>query len=569
MNNRLKNPAVWIPLTVALAFVGGMLSTKGLFVQDRSASGNNKLNTLLNIIGHEYVDAVDTDSLMETMYPQLLSGLDPHSVYIKAEDLEAVNSELEGSFSGIGITFNMLNDSINVLEVLSGGPSEKVGLLAGDRIVTINDSVVAGKKWSNEKVMSWLRGESGTKVRLGIRRSTSSELLPFEVTRGPIPVTSIDASYLIDDVTGYIRVNKFGRTTYDEFYTDMVKLRDAGAKRYVVDLRGNGGGFMEMAVMMANEFLPAGQLIVATHGRDESAESTAVSDGGGTFQNAELTVLIDEFSASASEIFAGAIQDHDRGLVVGRRSFGKGLVQRQMELPDGSAVRLTIARYYTPSGRCIQKTYTHGENLDYAHEIVDRYNSGEIFNGDSIKHDDSMIFKTDAGRVVYGGGGIMPDIFVPNDTAEITSYYLNVLNKGLLQKFSFDFTDRHRAELKNAGSVNAMLKVLPPDEELLVEFVDYAKSNGVPARWYYINISRKLIVKDLKALIARDVFGTSAFYKVNNLTDPTVVRALQEMRRGATRFPVGVSKAKPTAHLLWPEANYRMIPWTNKLYAVR
>lgn len=569
MNNRLKNPAVWIPLTVALAFVGGMLSTKGLFVQDRSASGNNKLNTLLNIIGHEYVDAVDTDSLMETMYPQLLSGLDPHSVYIKAEDLEAVNSELEGSFSGIGITFNMLNDSINVLEVLSGGPSEKVGLLAGDRIVTINDSVVAGKKWSNEKVMSWLRGESGTKVRLGIRRSTSPELLPFEVTRGPIPVTSIDASYLIDDVTGYIRVNKFGRTTYDEFYTDMVKLRDAGAKRYVVDLRGNGGGFMEMAVMMANEFLPAGQLIVATHGRDESAESTAVSDGGGTFQNAELTVLIDEFSASASEIFAGAIQDHDRGLVVGRRSFGKGLVQRQMELPDGSAVRLTIARYYTPSGRCIQKTYTHGENLDYAHEIVDRYNSGEIFNGDSIKHDDSMIFKTDAGRVVYGGGGIMPDIFVPNDTAEITSYYLNVLNKGLLQKFSFDFTDRYRAELKNAGSVNAMLKVLPPDEELLVEFVDYAKSNGVPARWYYINISRKLIVKDLKALIARDVFGTSAFYKVNNLTDPTVVRALQEMRRGATRFPVGVSKAKPTAHLLWPEANYRMIPWTNKLYAVR
>lgn len=569
MNNRLKNPAVWIPLTVALAFVGGMFSTKGLFVQDRSASGNNKLNTLLNIIGHEYVDAVDTDSLMETMYPQLLSGLDPHSVYIKAEDLEAVNSELEGSFSGIGITFNMLNDSINVLEVLSGGPSEKVGLLAGDRIVTINDSVVAGKKWSNEKVMSWLRGESGTKVRLGIRRSTSPELLPFEVTRGPIPVTSIDASYLIDDVTGYIRVNKFGRTTYDEFYTDMVKLRDAGAKRYVVDLRGNGGGFMEMAVMMANEFLPAGQLIVATHGRDESAESTAVSDGGGTFQDAELTVLIDEFSASASEIFAGAIQDHDRGLVVGRRSFGKGLVQRQMELPDGSAVRLTIARYYTPSGRCIQKTYTHGENLDYAHEIVDRYNSGEIFNGDSIKHDDSMIFKTDAGRVVYGGGGIMPDIFVPNDTAEITSYYLNVLNKGLLQKFSFDFTDRHRAELKNAGSVNAMLKVLPPDEELLVEFVDYAKSNGVPARWYYINISRKLIVKDLKALIARDVFGTSAFYKVNNLTDPTVVRALQEMRRGATRFPVGVSKAKPTAHLLWPEANYRMIPWTNKLYAVR
>lgn len=304
MNKKIKNPTVWIPLVVALAFACGMLLTKGLFSPTQSVGRDIKLSTLLNIISHEYVDEVDADSLMETMYPQLLAGLDPHSVYIKAEDLEAVNSELEGSFSGIGITFNMLNDSINVLEVLSGGPSEKVGLLAGDRIVTINDSVVSGKKWSNEKVMSWLRGNAGTKVRLGIKRSTSDELLPFEVTRGPIPVTSIDASYLIDDVTGYIRVNKFGRTTYDEFYTEMVKLRDAGAKKYIVDLRGNGGGFMEMAVLMANEFLPGGQLIVATHGRDESAESTAVSDGRGTFQDAQLTVLLDEFSASASEIFA-------------------------------------------------------------------------------------------------------------------------------------------------------------------------------------------------------------------------------------------------------------------------
>lgn len=255
MNKKIKNPTVWIPLVVALAFACGMLLTKGLFSPTQSVGRDIKLSTLLNIISHEYVDEVDADSLMETMYPQLLAGLDPHSVYIKAEDLEAVNSELEGSFSGIGITFNMLNDSINVLEVLSGGPSEKVGLLAGDRIVTINDSVVSGKKWSNEKVMSWLRGNAGTKVRLGIKRSTSDELLPFEVTRGPIPVTSIDASYLIDDVTGYIRVNKFGRTTYDEFYTEMVKLRDAGAKKYIVDLRGNGGGFMEMAVLMANEFL--------------------------------------------------------------------------------------------------------------------------------------------------------------------------------------------------------------------------------------------------------------------------------------------------------------------------
>lgn len=560
---------IWIPLVVAVAFVGGMITSNGLFLRESSAGGGNKLSTLLNIIGHEYVDAIDTDSLMEEMYPQLLSGLDPHSVYIKAEDLEAVNSELEGSFSGIGITFNMLNDSINVLEVLSGGPSEKVGLLAGDRIVTINDSVVAGKKWSNEKVISWLRGEAGTKVKLGIRRSTSPDILSFEVVRGAIPVTSIDAAYLLDDVTGYIRVNKFGRTTYDEFYSEMIKLREAGAERYVVDLRGNGGGFMEMAVLMANEFLPAGQLIVSTHGRDQSAESKAVSDGGGTFQDAELTVLLDEFSASASEIFAGAIQDHDRGLVVGRRSFGKGLVQRQMELPDGSAVRLTIARYYTPSGRCIQKMYSHGENQDYAREILDRYNSGEVFHADSIKHDQGLVFQTDGGRVVYGGGGIMPDIYVPNDTADITSYYLNVLNKGLLQKFAFDFTDRYRTELKSAGSVNAMLDMLPSDEDILIEFVDYAKANGVPARWYYINISRNLIVKDLKALIARDVFGTSAFYKVNNISDPTVIRALQEMRKGSTKFPVGSSSIKPVARLFWPDINYRINPWTNNLYAVR
>ncbi|MCM1336933.1 MAG: S41 family peptidase [Candidatus Amulumruptor caecigallinarius] len=542
MDKKLKNPAVWLPLVVAVAFIAGMWTMKGLHSGDRGSAAQRKLATMLGIIDQEYVDKVDTDSLLESSFADLIAGLDPHSTYIPASDLEAVNSELEGSFSGIGITFNMLNDSINVLEVISGGPSEKVGLMPGDRIVTIDDSVASGRKWSNERVITNLRGAEGTKVRLGVRRDTARDLLQFEVTRGQVPVTSIDASYMIDAQTGYVKVNKFGRTTFDEFFTNLVKLRADGAKRFIIDLRGNTGGFMEMACLMANEFLPGRQPIVSTLGRDMNANSATWSDGNGTFGTEDVVLLIDEYSASSSEIVAGALQDHDRALVIGRRSFGKGLVQRQIDLDDGSALRLTISRYYTPSGRCIQKTYVHGDNDTYATELMERYTSGEVFSADSIKVDRALIYTTDGGREVYGGGGIMPDIFVPSDTSAVTSYYLKVLNAGLLQKFCLRYADSHRSTLKTAKSTSALLAMLPSDDALLQEFVEYAAANGVPARWYYINISRRLLVTDLKALIARDILGSGAYYEVANRQDPTVQRALTELDAGSAKPPVKVSR---------------------------
>lgn len=538
MKKSYKNPVIWLPLVVAVAFVGGMLLSHVIFPGNPHSKAREKLGTVLGLIGSEYVDEIDTDSLVEAMFPMLLSELDPHSSYISAADLQSVNEELNGSFTGVGISFTISNDSITVLEVISGGPSEKVGLMAGDRIVTVNDSVVAGKSISNEKVLSMLRGEAGTKVKLGIKRVTSPKLLEYEVTRGSIPVSSIDASYMLDNRTGYIKVNKFASGTYDEFLTSMVELKRAGARRYILDLRGNGGGFMETAVLMANEFLPSGSVIVATKGRRPSSDSITLSDGTGTFTDVELVVLIDEYSASSSEIFAGAIQDNDRGLTVGRRSFGKGLIQRQIELPDSSALRLTIARYYTPSGRCIQKSYTMGGFKDYAGELLDRYESGELFERDSVKIDKSLIFKTAGGRTVYGGGGIIPDIFVANDTSAITSYYLNVLNAGLMQKYAFNYADLNRRALSRTKTVAKLLATLPPDDVLLQSFADYAAAEGVPARWYYINISRDLLVNQLKALIARDILGVSAFYEISNRRDPVVSEALRQLNSGGASIPV-------------------------------
>jgi len=538
MKKSYKNPVIWLPLVVAVAFVGGMLLSHVIFPGNPHSKAREKLGTVLGLIGSEYVDEIDTDSLVEAMFPMLLSELDPHSSYISAADLQSVNEELNGSFTGVGISFTISNDSITVLEVISGGPSEKVGLMAGDRIVTVNDSVVAGKSISNEKVLSMLRGEAGTKVKLGIKRVTSPKLLEYEVTRGSIPVSSIDASYMLDNRTGYIKVNKFASGTYDEFLTSMVELKRAGARRYILDLRGNGGGFMETAVLMANEFLPSGSVIVATKGRRPSSDSITLSDGTGTFTDVELVVLIDEYSASSSEIFAGAIQDNDRGLTVGRRSFGKGLIQRQIELPDSSALRLTIARYYTPSGRCIQKSYTMGGFKDYAGELLDRYESGELFERDSVKIDKSLIFKTAGGRTVYGGGGIIPDIFVANDTSAITSYYLNVLNAGLMQKYAFNYADLNRRALSRTKTVAKLLATLPPEDVLLQSFADYAAAEGVPARWYYINISRDLLVNQLKALIARDILGVSAFYEISNRRDPVVSEALRQLNSGGASIPV-------------------------------
>ncbi len=543
MNNRLKSPAVWMPLAIAIALVAGMWIGKTFMNGGGSWSSRAKLDTILELIEENYVDDIDTDSLLEATLPDLMAALDPHSVYIPAEDLQSVNEELEGSFSGIGISFNLLGDTINVLEVISGGPSEKVGLMPGDRIISVDDSIVAGKGISDIKVKNMLRGPKGSVVSLGIRRPTSKELLTFDVTRGDIPVSSIDAAYMIEPNVGYLKINKFGANTFSEFLTSMITLTAEGAEKFIIDLRGNGGGFMEHAVLMANEFLDADLPIVSMKGAHTPETPATGSDGSGSFRDREVVVLLDEISASASEIFAGALQDNDRGLIVGRRSFGKGLVQHQLELPDSSALRLTIARYYTPSGRCIQKTYAPG--TDYERDLLDRYEHGEFYSADSIHQNKDLEYHTLHGRTVYGGGGIMPDLFVPNDTTGYTSWYLNVLNKGLINKYTFEYADRHRETLSKSVNGNDMADLLPDDDTLLQDFVEYARRNGVAPRWYYINISRDLLVNSLKAMIARNIHGVQGYFEVSNLTDPTVQAALDAFGTGKTAIPITVTSVKP------------------------
>ncbi|QCD36129.1 S41 family peptidase [Muribaculum gordoncarteri] len=533
-----KNTIAWIPIVIALSLIGGIWLGLHFSTKVSHTSGQRKLDNILGLIESDYVDEVDIDSIIELTIPKLMANLDPHSTYIPASELQAVNEDLDGSFSGIGVSFTMLTDTVTINEVIPGGPSEKVGIMPGDRVITINDSLVAGQGIVNTDIVKMLRGEKGTTVNLGIKRNNSKNLLTFEVTRGDIPVNTVDAAYLINPTTGYVKVNKFGRTTYSEFFTSLVKLKAAGARNFILDLRGNGGGFMEMAIMMANEFLPANSPIVYTRGRNDDDESRVFSDGTGSFIDSELVVLIDEYSASASEIFAGAMQDNDRALIVGRRSFGKGLVQRQTTLPDSSAIRLTVSRYHTPSGRCIQKDYQLGKRGTYEQEILDRYDHGEFYNSDSIKFNKDLQYTTAGGRTVYGGGGIMPDFFVPNDTAGISSYYINVLNAGLLQRFAFEYSDRYRERLSAAKNVNEILALLPPDDELLQLFVSYAAQNGIPARWYYINISQGLIVNYLKALIASDIIGRQAYYEVANTIDPAFIQAVTHLEQGDAAVPI-------------------------------
>lgn len=535
-----------MPIVIALSLIGGIWIGITFSNYHAAGSGEKKLAEILALIKNDYVDEVDVDSLVESTLPNLLSNLDPHSNYIPAEDLQAVNDDLDGSFSGIGISFTMLTDTVIVNEVIAGGPSEKMGLMPGDRIMTINDSLVAGQNIPNTDIVKMLKGEKGTKVKLGIKRNSAKKMLTFDVTRGDIPVNSIDASYMITPETGYIKVNKFGRTTRDEFLTDLVKLKGKGATRYIVDLRGNGGGFLEMAIYMANEFLPANSPIVFTRGRKPMEDSQVFSDGSGSFQDAQLIVLLDEYSASASEIFAGAMQDNDRALIVGRRSFGKGLVQRQTTLPDSSAIRLTVQRYFTPSGRCIQKDYKPGRRNAYELDIINRYEHGEFYNPDSIKFNEELQYRTLNGRPVYGGGGIMPDVFVPNDTSGITKYYYDVVNAGLLQKFAFEYTDKNRAAFSQAKNLSDFMTKIPDDDELLQMFVAYAVQKGIPARWYYINISRNLIVKTLKALIASDILGREYFYQVANVNDPTVKRAIAELDAGHAIPPITPADEQPS-----------------------
>ena len=537
MKQKSTRQPIWLPLAIALAVVVGIFIGSRFTVNKPVAENDRKLNAILNLIAQDYVDTTNLKDLIEMSIPEILSNLDPHTSYFSAEDLKAATDDLNGSFSGIGISFVMVNDTIGVVEVIPGGPSEKVGLMAGDKIVMIDDSVATGPKISNGEVMKRLRGDKGSKVKLGIKRQNTSKMLTFTVTRGDIPVNTVDAYYMIDKNTGYIKINQFGRHTYDEFITAMASLQEDGAKRYMIDLRGNGGGFMEMAVLMANEFLPENMPIVFTKGRYKRDDSEVWSDGNGSFQDAELAVLIDEYSASASEIFAGAMQDNDRGLIVGCRSFGKGLVQKEFILPDSSAIHLTTARYYTPSGRCIQKDYKDGAN-SYNEELYDRYLHGELYSRDSMKIDKSQIFSTLNGRTVYGGGGIVPDIFVPRDTSGITNYYMDIFNAGLMERYSFNYCNNNRSALNKMEDYKQFLRMAPSDEVLIKDFVDYAAANGVAPRWYYINLSRDLIVTRLKALIARDAFGNQAFYPIVNRIDKTLQEALKALNKHKAAFPI-------------------------------
>lgn len=524
---------VLIPLVLAIGVVSGVYIGKYLSVS-RISPAEAKLRTIADLIENEYVDDFDVDSLLASVVPELLAGLDPHSVYMSAEELKSANEDMDGHFSGVGVSFQIVNDSVVVVDVIAGGPAEKVGLLIGDKIVAANDSVLTGKKANQENVFKTLRGPKGSKVALKVKRSSSDRLLDFDVIRDDIPVNSVDAVYIIDEKEGigYLKVSKFGRNTYEEFMTALYKLIQDGAKSFIIDLRGNAGGFLDQVILMANEFLPEDRIIVSTNGKLIENRSVAMSDGGGRFLDIPLTVLIDEYSASASEIFAGAIQDNDRGLVVGRRSFGKGLVQHQIELPDSSAIRLTVSRYYTPSGRCIQKPYERGEDGKYVLDIFDRYEHGEFYNVDSIKLDKSKLYLTNSGRKVYGGGGIMPDIFVPEDTTGFTSYYVSVGNKGLISKYALQVADRYREVTGNVKTIEDLQRVIPRDQTLLEGFVDYAAKNGVPARWYYINKSRDLILNLLKAQIARNVIGYNGLIQILNQEDVTVQKALEQMREG-------------------------------------
>ena len=532
-NNR--QPFSWVPIAIAASLVVGIWIGM-LFSGKKAGEYDRKLNNILNLVSNEYVDNIEVDSLIELTIPELLGNLDPHSYYLSAKELQLAEEDLNGSFSGIGISFQMDNDTLYVVEVIPGGPSEKAGIVAGDKIISANGKSLIGL--DQNVIKETLRGKKNTKVKLEIKRMTSAKPLTFVVERDDVPVKAVDAAYMIEKNIGYVRVNQFGRTTYDEFMTALTNLKSEGARRYIVDLRGNGGGYMEMAIYMANEFLPPNQLIVSTKGRYKNNDTKVWSDGNGSFKEDEIIVLIDEFSASASEIFAGAIQDNDRGLVVGCRSFGKGLVQKQFDLGDKSAIRLTVARYYTPSGRCIQKEYKNNGLLSYEKELFDRYTKGELYNRDSIKTDEKQQFKTLYGRTVYGGGGIIPDIFVPQDTTGITSYYIAVTNAGIIPQFVLKYIQSNRAALSAAKDHKQLLRLLTNNEQLLNDFVDFASQQGIPARWYYINLSKDLILKTIKALIARDLFGQSAFYPIYNRNDKTIDAALKAFSKHQAAFPI-------------------------------
>jgi carboxyl-terminal processing protease len=494
----------------------------------------SKIDRMMQLMESAYVDSINMDSITDEVMSDLVKKLDPHSAYIPKEDLEMVNSELAGSFSGIGVQFTIQQDTVRIVAVIAGGPCEGVGVLAGDKLVMVDDSSFVGKKMNNEKVMRTLRGEKGTQVKLGVLRAGSPEILTFLVTRGDIPVTSVDAKFIIEPSVvngqasakiGFIRVNKFGETTYKEFISALADLNSKGATRFIIDLRENSGGYMEQAIKMANEFLSRGDMIVYSQGR-AYPRYEARANGSGRFKDTPIVVLIDDFSASASEIFAGAMQDNDRAMIIGRRSFGKGLVQQQMPFDDGSAVRLTVARYYTPSGRCIQKPYTLGDQSDYAKDLEERWEHGEFYSADSIHFADTTTYRTKKGRIVHGGGGIMPDVFVGRDTTLNTPWYNRCVNMAYTYQFAYQYTDKHRKELMKFKDWKSLEKYLLK-QNLLNEFVAFVEEKGIERNDAEIFKSKPLMIRLLNAYIVRNILGDEGFFPLFERDDEITKKAIE------------------------------------------
>lgn len=524
-------------LAVAVAFIvgsriGAIRTHKATQSQLREimhelAVPTNKLSYTLSLIEKSYVDSLSLDSIIEHVMPHIVEKLDPHSAYIPASEMQAMNEPLEGEFDGIGVVFNMATDTVIVLNVIPKGPSDKAGVRAGDRIIRINDSIVAGRKIPQNNIVKQLRGKRGTKVRLGIERQGIGDLVNITVTRDAIPLHSIEASFMMTPQIGYIRLSQFARTSYTELKKALKELRAEGMEQLIFDLRGNTGGYLDQAIEIANEFLPAGALIVYTEDRARN-QIKEFSDGKGGSTDLDIAVLIDEASASSSEILAGALQDNDRGTIVGRRSFGKGLVQRQVPFSDGSALRITVARYFTPTGRSIQKPYTNGEGEKYESDLYNRYLNNEFFSADSIHFADSLRFVTPKGKVVYGGGGIMPDEFVPLDTMDMTKYFVEVSGRNIIYRYTIEYADRHRAELDKIKTLTELRAFLDADTALLSDFVRYAERNGVKPVQREIATSRKIIEAQLRAYISRNTaLESNGFYDNIHKIDNTVQRAVE------------------------------------------
>ena len=540
-NNRL------MPFLMALCVVIGILI--GTFYANHFSgnrlniinSGSNRLNNLLHIIDDQYVDAVNLDSLVDKAIPQILSDLDPHSVYISAKDVQQATDDLKGSFSGIGVEFVIREDTIHIQGIIKDGPAERAGLLAGDKIVSVDDKPFVGKIVTNEEAMHRLKGKKGTKVKVGVVRYGHKAVKTFTITRDDIPQKSVSAAYMIDDSTGYIKIKNFGENTYPEMLVALAELSQEQFSNLIIDLRDNTGGYLTAATQMINEFLPGNRLIVYTEGR-KSPRQEYKSDGRGTYQTIPLVVLINESSASASEIFAGAMQDNDRATIIGRRSFGKGLVQKQIGFNDGSMIRLTVARYYTPSGRCIQKPYQAGDEKGYEEDLMARYKHGEFFSQDSIKHT-GPAYHTRNGRVVYGGGGITPDIFVPEDTLGVTSYYRMASMSGLILQYAFVYTDDNRLKLNNFTEMMALAEYLDK-QNLVDQFATYADKHGLQRRNLMIRKSHHLLQRYLYSRVIYNIMDEDDWIQYLNLDDKVVKKALEVFRRNEA-FPKNTPK-KPT-----------------------